>query len=120
MWSQSQSAGLNIETIGDTLVVRFRQRSLLGDDLVESVAAGLTAVADEAAGRRLLLNVADVESMTTSMVGKLVALKHRLESAGGRLEMCSVGPFLSQIFAVLHLADFFPIHPDEQAALAGG
>jgi anti-anti-sigma factor len=120
MWSQSQSAGLNVETIGDAIVVRFRHRSLLGDDLIEAIAADLRAVADEAPGRRLVLNVADVESMTTSMVGKLVALKQKVEAGGGRLEMCCVGPFLSQIFAVLNLADFFPVHPDEQTALAGG
>jgi anti-anti-sigma factor len=119
MWSQSQSAGLNVETVGDAVVVRFHHRSLLGEELVESIAAQLRAVAEEAAGRRLVLNVADVESMTTSMVGKLVALKQKVEADGGRLEMCSVGPFLSQILTVLNLADVFPIHANEQVALAG-
>jgi anti-anti-sigma factor len=118
MESPPPQTGLVVEMVGDTGVVRFTQRRLLGADLIEAVAAEMLRFVEEKDCRKLILNLAHVESMTTAMVGKIVLLKRRIETAGGRLILCQLDPFLKEIFKVLHMADAFSICDDEPAALA--
>jgi anti-anti-sigma factor len=113
-----QPTGLTVEAAGDVAVVRFSHRSLLGADLIEALSAEILRTVEEGGHRKLVLNFANVESMTTAMVGKLVLLKQRVEAAGGRMALCGIDPFVLQIFKVLRLTDVFPIHADEQAARA--
>jgi anti-anti-sigma factor len=109
---------LEVETIGDATVARFTHRSLLGDDLVTALSEQLLQAVEERGCRKLVLNFARVESMTTAMVGRLILLQQRIEAGGGRLALCTLDPFLLQIFNVLRLGDVFAIHADEAAALA--
>jgi anti-sigma B factor antagonist len=117
MKPESHRSGLEIEQVGDVAVVRFTQRSLLGPDLVDSVAAELVRAVEELGYRKLILNFANVESMTTAMVGKLISLQQRAEEIHGRLILCRVSPFLMEIFKILNLTKSFTILDDEQAAL---
>jgi anti-anti-sigma factor len=117
MHSESQQSGLEIEQVGDVAVVRFTHRSLLGPDLIEAVAAELVRAVEELGYRKLVLNFANVESMTTAMVGKLVSLQQRTEKINGRLVLCGISPFLLEIFKILNLTKNFTIVDDEQTAL---
>ncbi len=104
--------------VGDTTVLRFHQRTLLGTDLIDQVSQRMQQAVRDHGCRKLVLNLANVESMTTAMVGKIVLLKHTVEKDGGRLVLCSLDSFLLQIFRLFNLTDSFSIHGDEQAALA--
>ena len=119
MLSQPPQTGLIVEPIGDVAVVRFTQRSLLGADLIEKVAAELLRAVEEQGYRKVLLNFSNVESMTTAMVGKILHLKQTAEKHDGRLVLCKINPFLFEIFQVLHLTSSFTICDEEQTALAG-
>src|SRR4051794_6102128 len=114
---QRPRSGLEMETVGDVTVLWFTQRSLLGADLVDAIGARLLEAVRDFGCRRLVLNLGNVESMTTSMVGKLLALKRDVEAAGGRLALCELDPFLRQIFQVLNLTNAFALHDTEEAAV---
>ena len=117
MSSEPQRGGLEIESVGDVAVVRFTHRSLLGPELIENIAAELGRAVEELGFRKLVLNFANVESMTTAMVGKLVSLQQKAEKLKGRLVLCQISPFLLEIFKILNLTRSFTILRDEQAAL---
>jgi anti-sigma B factor antagonist len=117
MPSDSHHSALEIEPVGEAAVVRFTQRSLLGPDLIDSIAAELERAVDEMGYRKLVLNFANVESMTTAMVGRLVSVQQRAEKLNARLILCQISPFLLEIFKILKLAKRFTIVDDEQAAL---
>ena len=117
MPAQPPHNGLEFVTVGDVAVVRFTHRSLLGADLIDRVAAELLRALEAMGIRKLVLNFANVESMTSAMVGRLVNLQNRAASLNARLVLCKIYPFLLEIFKVLNLTNSFTIHDDEQAAL---
>jgi anti-anti-sigma factor len=108
---------LDVEQVGDVTAVRFTTRTVLGDDAIRAIGEQLTSLADSAGCRRFVLNLTRVESLSSAMIGRLVALHGRVEAAGGRLVLCGLGPFLLEIFKILNLLDVAPIYRDEAEAL---
>jgi anti-anti-sigma factor len=108
---------LEVEQFGDVTVVRFTTRTILGDDAIEAITAQLVGLVEEAGCRQFVLNLANVESVSTAMVGKLVALHRQLEAAHGRLVLCRLGPFLVEIFKVLNLGPLAHVYGEEQEAV---
>jgi anti-anti-sigma factor len=117
MSSQPHQSGLELEPVGDVAVVRFTQRSLLGAELIESIGEQLGHAVEDMGYRKLVLNFANVESMTTAMVGHIVGLQRKLQDCRGQLALCEINPFLLEIFKLLNLTKAFTIHPDEQTAI---
>jgi anti-sigma B factor antagonist len=115
---QHPLTGLEVETVGDVTVARFTRRSFLSSDQVAVLSEQMVALVDESGCRKFVLNFANVESMTTAMVGHIVQLQRKIEASGGRLLLCNIDPFLFEIFKILNLTRVFTIHPDEPSALA--
>jgi anti-anti-sigma factor len=109
---------LELVPVGDVAVLRFRQRSLLVANLIQAVAEQLRR-AVEGGYHKLVLNFANVESMTTAMVGQLIGLQQTIESKAGRLVLCNVDAFVLEILKVLNLSRRFTVVADEQTALDG-
>jgi anti-anti-sigma factor len=108
---------LEVEMVGDVAVVRFTQRSILGEDAIATIGEQLFGLVDNAAARKFVLNFAKVESMTTAMMGKLLAIYKRVDAEGGRLALCRIGPFLAEIFKILRLPRQVSVFQEEQEAL---
>ncbi len=108
---------LQVERVGDATVVRFTRRTILDKDTIEAVGDQLQAVVADRTCRKLVVNFDRVESLTSAMIGKLVAVQKRAEAAGGRLAFCNVHPFLLQIFNLVRLPDLVAICADEEEAL---
>ena len=114
---QSHHPPLEVQKSGDVAIVSFTQRSLLSPDLIEAIGQQLFSLVEKDNCRKFILHFGNVESMTTAMVGKLVGLHKRVEAAGGRLALCRIGPFLSEIFKILNVPTVMPVYSDEQKAL---
>jgi anti-anti-sigma regulatory factor len=108
---------MEVEMVGEVAVVRFTQRSILSPDAIEEIGKQLFGMAESGSATRFVLNFEKVESLTTAMMGKLIALQRKVEGSEGRLALCSIGPFLSEIFKILRLPPQIRIFPDEQQAL---
>jgi anti-anti-sigma factor len=108
---------LEVEPVGDVTVVRFTTRTVLGNDAIDAIDGQLFGLVESSGCRGLVLNLANVESLSTAMVGRLVALQRRVETGGGRLVLCGLGPFLVEIFKVLNFTQLAPIFRDEPEAL---
>ena len=108
---------LEIEQVGDVTVVRFTTRTILGNDAIEAIGGQLLGLVEQAGCRQFVLNLENVESVSTAMVGKLVGVHRRLEAAHGRLVLCRLGPFLVEIFKVLNLGPLARVYGDEQEAV---
>jgi anti-anti-sigma factor len=108
---------LEAAQVGSVTVVRFTRRTILEPGAIEVVGERLLTLVRQEGRRRLALDFARVESLTSGMLGKLVALHKAVEGAGGKLVFCSVGPFLQQIFTICNLPKTIPIHADEAEAV---
>ncbi len=108
---------LEIQHLAPTTVVRFKHRTILDSVAIESIGEYLLHLAGEEGQRNFLLNFAGVESLTSVMLGKFVALHRLLNEEGGQLAFCCVDPFLLEIFKITQIPDRIPIHADEEQAL---
>jgi anti-anti-sigma factor len=98
-------------------VIRFARRTILDPDVIELVGERLLGLVRGEGRRKFVLDFARVESLTSGMLGKFVALHQAVEADGGRLVFCSVGPFLQQIFAICNVPKASPILDDEAEAV---
>jgi anti-anti-sigma factor len=108
---------LEVADVGGVTVVRFSRRTILDPMLIESLGQHLQGLVDGQGCRRLVLNFSRVESVTSAMLGKLVALYNAIDKAGGRLVFAGVDPFLLQIFRLCQLPPGIPIHGSEAEAV---
>jgi anti-sigma B factor antagonist len=117
MEQQDPNRSLAIETVGDVTVARFSREVVLSGRQAEAVAAQLTALLAEPGRSRLLLDFANVWSLSSLMLGKLVMLSRAAESAGGRLALCNLRPDVGEIFELTRLTQILSVYPGEQEAL---
>lgn len=117
MLSRPHTPWLEVETVADVAVARFTRGRFLEEETVQVVGEQLLRLAEDTGCRKFVINFSKVESMTTALFGKLVALNNKVEALGGRLVLCQVGPFLSEIFKILTLPRQIAVYDGEQEAL---
>jgi anti-sigma B factor antagonist len=106
-----------VETIGDVTVASFRDRKLLAAQNIQVVGDDLLHLVDESSAKKLLLNFSNVEYMSSAMLGMLVTLHKKVQTAKGRLVLCNIDPQIREAFAITNLDKLFVIRADEQQAL---
>ena len=65
----------------------------------------------------LLINMAEVEYLSSSGFRVMVALLRKLKDKGGVLKLCSIKPEVQRIFDVIEMTSLFDIFPTEESAL---
>ena len=86
------SLWLELEPVGTVMVVRFLCPHLLGEAVVLGIGRQLNALVGPGEGLRLLLDFRGVQLVSSTMLGKLVGLHHKVRAAGGRLALCGLHP----------------------------
>jgi anti-anti-sigma factor len=108
---------LNIWDSGDVTVARFRDRHL--DDLlqIEQVGKEFGQLMEEGKQHRLVLDFADVEYVSSSLLGKLIGLNAKVQACNGRLTLCGIRPEVLAIFHTCKLDLILSISKDVADAL---
>src|SRR5262245_6376121 len=117
MSSQPRRRRLEVEDIGDVTVVNFVDRNILDEQSIQVIGDQLFSLVDESGRRKLLLNFANVEYLSSAALGKLITLNKKLNAVGGQLILCNIEPQIYEVFEITKLDKFFRIHKEEQAAL---
>lgn len=78
----------------------------------------LTKSVDEHEIEGLVLNMENVEYMSSSGFRVAIALLRKLSDRGGYLKICSLKPAVKRIFDVIELTSLFEIFESEDEALA--
>jgi hypothetical protein len=104
MSSESTQALAEVAQVDGVTVVRFIRRTILDQGAIESVGERLLDLVRDHGCRRLVLDFARVESLTSGMLGKFAALHTAVEAAGGKL--------------VFSRPQAIPTYPDEVSAIA--
>jgi anti-anti-sigma factor len=108
---------LEVETREDAVIVKFTRQVSLCGELAESVANQLEALLSKANGKRLLVDFANVESLTSFMLGKLVGLSRKAEAAKRCLALFNLSHNVRLILEVARLNLVLSLYDDEPAAL---
>ena len=100
---------------GDRAVVYLKGRldvAVSGD-----VEEALLAIIEEDSLKHIVLNMQDVEYMSSSGFRVAIALLRKLKEDGGSLKICNLKPAVQRIFDVIELTSLFDIFESEEEAL---
>jgi anti-anti-sigma factor len=103
---------LAAHTAGDTTVVRFTGRQVaLHDDTVAALSGPLLALADGPGRGTLVLDLGNVNFVSSRVLGALIALRLRLQESGRRLSLCNLSPAVYEVFDLMKLTVLLDVRP---------
>jgi len=85
------------------------------DRLSEDMERAAAAIAEP----RVVLNLEQVEYLSSAALGIFIAYRQKLDREGGKLRLCGLQPNISQVFRLTKLNRAFDIQPDLASALEG-
>lgn len=98
-------------------VLHLLEPSLMDPAVIEALNAHVERLLS--AGRRnLILDFAQVQYISSSMVGVLVGARHSVARASGRLVLAGLNRRLHELLKITRLQKMFVVEPDVAAALA--
>jgi anti-anti-sigma factor len=117
MPSKPRQPWLQMEQVADVTVVRFTQPNILEEGKIHQIGKQLADLVETTDCRKFLLNFANIHSMSSNFVGKLVGMDRAVREAGGRLALSSMRPDIHEVFKILKLARHFTVYDTEEEAL---
>lgn len=110
---------LTTRAVEDVLVVDFVNKEVLDTADVSQVGEDFDRLALEAGPRqKILLNLANVEYISSAVIGKIVRLNKQCRADKISLKLCGISPGVKEIFKTTMLDKIFDIQQDEDSALA--
>jgi anti-sigma B factor antagonist len=107
-----------VNEVDDIAVVHFRDQRILEEVRIQELGRELLRLIEVDGRRKLVLNFANVNFLSSAAIGKLLMLDKRLKPLDGRLKFCSIRPEIFEVFAIAKLDRQFKIYPEEADALA--
>lgn len=108
---------LRTETVDGVIVVSFTDSKIVTEDQIQEVGEQLYALIEDGSKKKILLNFGNVQYCSSTVLGKLVGFKRRVDGAKGKLKFCCIHPDLLVPFKLTGLDKVFEIYPEEQNAL---
>jgi anti-sigma B factor antagonist len=109
---------LQIEQNGTVTIVRFLTSDLSAGAVVEAVSDELSALVEEQERRVLLIDLGEIQKLSSSLLGRLIALHKRLLVLGGEMAICRIDPDIRKVFDVCQLPRLLHLYSDERDASA--
>ena len=88
--------------------------------LASEVEAELNDIIKKHPDKNLVLNLDDVEYMSSSGLRVFVSLMRSLKESNRGLRLCNLSVAAKKVFEVVELMDMFDIYDSEEEALAAG
>ncbi|MBP1610428.1 MAG: anti sigma b factor antagonist RsbV [Acidobacteria bacterium] len=107
---------IEARTVGDITILDCSGKITLG----EGTMAVRNTVRDilKANGKKIILNLADVNYIDSSGIGELVSTYTTVTNSGGQLKLLNLTKKIHELLAITKLLTVFQVFENEQAALA--
>jgi anti-sigma B factor antagonist len=124
MPAQPRRRRLEIEDVDDVTVVTFMDRRILDEPNIQAIGKQLFSLVEDRDRHRLLLNLTNVEYLSSAALGKLIRLNKKLKAAGGRLVLCNIRAEVYDVLEITKMDHLFDMRRQEdenpQSGLADG
>jgi anti-sigma B factor antagonist len=107
---------IEMRTIGDIRVLDFSGKITLGEGTMTVRNTVLDVLKD--GGKKIILNLADVNYIDSSGIGELVRTYITVSSGGGQLKLLSLTKKIQELLQITKLLTVFQVYDSESAALA--
>ncbi|MEM1013200.1 MAG: STAS domain-containing protein [Planctomycetota bacterium] len=105
------------EPHGDWIVLRPLEPAMMDQSKIDTLSERVAALV-KASRARIILDLAKVEYISSSMVGALLSARKSTKKKGGETVLCGLNPRLEQLLKLVKLDKMFRIEPDAESALA--
>ncbi|GAB6167252.1 hypothetical protein JCM19992_32520 [Thermostilla marina] len=109
---------IELHDSGDVTVVHFKDRKIIEDLSIQELAYELFRLVEQENRKKLLLNFANVDFLSSGMLGQLMSLEKKVKAHDGVLKLCCIQPAIMEVFTITQLDAVFDIYPTEADALA--
>lgn len=103
---------------GDICVVQFARGHLTDDENIELMGRELFSLVEQFGCRKVVLSLAGVNFITSSVLGKMITLHRKLHRNKGMLVICDIPPAIAEIMRTSKLMSYFNIADNLERALA--
>lgn len=109
---------IELQDIGDVVVVRFVDRKIVDDVSIQEVGQELYQLVEVDGRKKVLLDFGTVEFLSSAALGKLITLDKKASANGAAVKFCDLRPGIHEVFTITRLDRLFDIHEDRSSALA--
>jgi len=116
---------LEARTQGGVLVLTIAQPQIEGEEIAQALRDELLDAVAGSAGQKVVVDFRHVRYVSSVAFGPLLALRRKLNEAGGRLLLCGLNSTVGDVFYTTRMVDpdgaittMFEMEPDAAAAVA--
>ena len=107
-----------LEERDDLLIVGFKMRMLNDEENIEQLGQELFALVEQSNWLKLVLDLAKVDYLTSSVLGKLITLHRKLHRSQGKMVLIGLTEGVDSILRTSKLLTYFAIADSRDAAIA--
>lgn len=107
MFGSFEAHYFRFESVDEIVVARCTISNLSDEENIEAVGQELLTLITKYECRELIVDLGEVEYMTSSMVGKLIRVHRQLHREGGKLVICNLNPTVDDILRTSKLLTYF-------------
>jgi len=106
---------ISTESVGKITIVSFVANRVMDPIVIEELGKDLQSLFDEKAGGTFLLDLRNVEFLSSAVLNRLIVLDKSVKSKDGVFAFCGLGAAVCEVFAITKLDLLFKIygHRDE-------
>lgn len=108
---------IGIEYSDEAVIVTFTDRRILEEKDIRALQESIMSVVDQSENIRLVLDFANVEFLSSAVLGLLIRISKHILDRKGQLRLCNISPKIYEVFKITQLTKVFDIHSDVQSAL---
>jgi anti-sigma B factor antagonist len=103
MMTKPSSRHFKVEEVGDVLVVHFMSKKLLDPNDIQVTGEQLFRLVDDLGWRHLILDFRNVEYLSSTALGKFIALNKKVKSAGRSMVIRNINAQIHELFQLSNL-----------------
>jgi anti-sigma B factor antagonist len=109
---------LDVNESASISVVRFKDQKIIDPEAIQELGQELFDLVDKDERRKIILNFANVEFLSSAALGKLITFEKKAKRVGADLILSNISPEIYQVFSITNLNKLFQIKDSEADALA--
>ena len=106
------------EAVDGVLVLSFRRGRIREEREILRILSELGEFIEANEGSQVLINMENVEYLSSAGLGTLVGLLKKSRSANGSLKLCGLQSSILELFEVMRLTKIFDLHDAVDEAIA--
>ena len=109
---------LSVSQQKDIRIIEFTNNRILDEANIAEIGQGLTALVEEQATPKLLLDFNTVDHLSSAALGMLINVNKKVRERNGQLRLANIKPQIYEVFVITKLNKLFRILPTRQEGLA--